>query len=77
MPFMTPKVPTFPEQLQFPPMKKEKSPTSPEKLAKMLLIYRRDLTKTIRQVGTLLRKKEYDSTDILLHLLGQLTDTTI
>ena len=41
------------------------------------MIYRRDLTKTIRQVGTLLRKKEYESTDVLLHLLGQLTDTII
>ena len=43
----------------------------------MLLIYRKELTKTIRQVGTLLRKKEYDGTDVLLHLLGQLTDTII
>ena len=69
--------PTFQEQSQFPLMKKEKSPLSPEKLARMLLIYRRDLIKTIQQLGTLLRKKEYDSTDVLLHLLGRLTDTII
>ena len=74
---MTPKIPTFPEQLQLPPTKKEKLSKEPEELAKMLLIYRKELTKTIWQVGTVLRKQEYDSTDVLLHLLGQLTNTII
>ena len=48
-----------------------------EKLAKMLLIYRKKLSCTIREVGTLLRKQEYDSTDVLLHLLGQLMNMII
>src|ERR1700684_1040272 len=75
--FTTPKIPTSQEQPWLPLMKKEKSSKEPEKLAKMLLIYRKELTKTIRHVGTILRKQEYDNTDALLHLLGRLTKTII
>src|ERR1700684_693499 len=75
--FTTPKIPTSLEQLQLPPTNREKLFKELEKLAKELLIYKRELTDTITQVKRLIRNQTYESTDVLLHLLGQLTDAII
>src|SRR6202161_4994141 len=70
--FTTPRIPTSLEQLQLPPTSREKLFKELEKLVKELLIYRRELTNTITQVRRLFRNQTYESTDVLLHLLGQL-----
>src|ERR1700684_1655604 len=75
--FTTPKIPTSLEQLQLPPTNREKLFKELEKLAKELLIYRRELTNTITQVKRLIRNQKYESNAVLLHLLGQLMDAII
>ena len=75
--FMTPKIPTYQEQSLLPPTKREKLFEELEKLARELLIRRKELIDTIRQVKMTIRNQKYDSTDVLLHLLGQLTDAII
>ena len=62
------------EQLQLPPTSREKLFKELEKLAKEILIKRRELMNTITQVKRLLWNRTYDSTNVLLHLLGQLTN---
>ena len=67
----------YQEQSLLPPTKREKLFEELEKLARELLIRRKELIDTIRQVKMTIRNQKYDSTDVLLHLLGQLTDAII
>ena len=57
-----PQIPTSPNQLR--PTRREKLFKELEKLAKELLIYRRELTNTIRQVKRLIRSQKYNSTNV-------------